>query len=182
MKKIFIIIIMFFSCLSLVKATEKVPVYIIAKEGCVNCDNAVDYFKELDKKHPDEFNVTVFEVFNEDWEFNSPELKTFYKNLLSFLEENTDEYATPVIVIGDYHNIGLPSDRSVLYEAIETYKNEEQKDPVQDIVDEMNISVEELQNSNVVEKEDNHNGLIMLITFGVIVFGFVALLVFPKKQ
>ena len=183
MKKLLFMVLMLLSCMSLVKADEKVPVYIIAKEGCVNCDNAIDYFKELDKKHPDLFTVTVFEVFNEDWEFNSPELETFYKNLLTYLEESTDEYATPVIVIGDYRNIGLPKDRLVLLEAIEAYQKEGQKDPIQDIVDETGVTVEQLQRSVVEEKGEkgNTNGVIMLVTFAVIVFGFIALLVFPKK-
>ena len=181
MKNIFIILALFFSFFSLVKADEKVPVYIIAKEGCVNCDNAIDYFKELDKKHPDLFEVTVFEVFNKDWDFNSSKFEELYKNILTYLDESTDEYATPVIIIGDYYNFGLPKDRSVLLDAIEAYQKEEQTDPVSSIIEEMQTTVEEIQNSKVEVKEDNHDGLIMLVTFGVIVLGFIGLLVFPRK-
>lgn len=180
MKKI-LFIILFFCCINTTFASEKVPVYVITKDGCVNCENAVEYFQKLEKDYDDLFTLTVFDVFDEDWQFKSPELETFFKNLMVFLEEDTDDYGTPVIVIGNYHNIGLPKDREILYEAIKQYQKEEQTDPIKGILEEMNLTVEQLQNSKVEKQEDSKNGIIMLSIFGVIILAFVGLVIFPKK-
>lgn len=180
MKKL-LFVILFFSCINIVFATEKVPVYVITKDGCVNCENAVDYFEKLAKDNEDLFTLTVFDIFDEEWNFKSQEYETFFNKLMTSLEESTDEFGTPVIVIGNYHNIGLPKDREILYEAIKQYQKEEQTDPVKEILDEMNMTIEQLKESKVEKKDDNHNGIIMLSIFGVIILAFVGLLVFPKK-
>ena len=180
MKKI-LFVILFFSCINIVGATEKVPVYVIAKDGCVNCENAVDYFEKLEKENEGLFTLTVFDIFDEEWNFKSQELESFFNKLMTSLGESTDEFGTPVIVIGDYHNIGLPKDREILYEAIKQYQKEKQTDPVKDILDEMNMTIEQLKESKVEKKEDNHNGIIMLSVFGVVILAFIGLVIFPKK-
>jgi len=190
MKKVILGIVsllMLFVMIPVVSASEKVPVYMFSKNGCSACISALEYFNDLEEEYPDLFELIEIEVFDANWNFNSEDIQYLFLGVYEEFGEDTSQAATPTIVIGDYHTVGLPSDTSVVYNKIvEVSKQETQVNKVKEIADELEIDLEKINTTTETpEKEENETGkydtLIIVGIFVVLIGGFAGLIVLGKK-
>lgn len=186
MKKTVLSIIAFLSMFlfaNSVLADDQVKVYMLTKEGCSGCEVAYEYFDELESKEPDLFELVPFEVFNSTWKFNSDELNTLFTKVYEYFKEDTSSASTPTIVIGDYHVLGLPQDRELVYNAIKEAK-ENGKDVVAEIAKKENLNLEELKYDRNAKKEEvsgKYDTLIIVGIFIIIIGGFAGFVILGKK-
>jgi len=177
---------MIFIFVAKVNAEEKVPVYMFTKEGCSACEAAFDYFDELESENPDLFELVVFEVFDSEWNVNNEDLKDLLIAVYEEFNEDTSKAATPTIIIGDYHTIGLPQDTSIVKDAIvEVKDNKEQKDVVKKLAKELKMDI------NILKKDDTNNSskdtksntdiIIVIGIFIILIGGLLGLVVVSKK-
>ena len=186
MKKIVLSFIAFLSMFlftNTVLADEQVKVYMITKDGCSGCEAAYSYFDELEDKYPDLFELVPFEVFDINWNFNSDELNTLFTKVYKYFGEDTSSASTPTIVIGDYHVLGLPNDRELVYNAILEAK-ENGKDVVSEIAKKENLNLEELKYDRSTKKETTggkYDALIVIGIFVILIGGFAGFVIIGKK-
>ena len=189
MKKIvlsFITILSMFLFISEVNA--KVNVYMLTKEGCPSCEVAYSYFDELYTENSELFELVPFEVFDSGWQWNSEELKTLFVKTYEYFEEDANKALTPTIVIGDFHTLGLPNDRTIITKAIES-ADASGKDVIQNIAKKNKLNIDELKYNRTVEvkekKKENETGkydtIIIISIFAILIGGFIGLLFLSKK-
>ena len=188
MKKLIISIVAFLSIILLVPnvyAEEKVPVYMLTKNGCPACEAALEYFTELANENPGLFDLVELEVFDSNWKFNSEDLQNMFLAIYDKIGEDTSAAATPTIVIGDYHTIGLPQDKKVVYDAIVAVRDAKEKvDIVKDLADYMNIDINQIRKGGTVKEEEksgNYDAIIIIGIFVVLIGGFAGLIIASKK-
>lgn len=166
-----------------VEDNYKVKVYMITKEGCPSCEVAYNYFDGLLEENPDLFEFIPFEVFDKEWKWNSDELQTLFTKVYEYFNEDANQASTPTIIIGDYHTLGLPSERNLVYDAI--VKNQkDQTDIISKIAKDNNLNIDELKydrNGLEEEKTNNYDTIIIIGIFVVLIGGFVGLIVLGKK-
>ena len=165
-----------------VKADEKVPVYMITKEGCPACESALEYFDKLEKENPDLFDLIVLEVFDSEWNFRNDDLKNLFIKVYERFDEDAQKAATPTIIIGDYHSVGLPKDTSIIKNEITSLKDSEEKvDEVKKIADELEIDIEKLKTEKTSSTSGKYDALIVAGIFIVLIGGFAGLIIASKK-
>ena len=170
-------------------AEEKVPVYMFSKDGCSACIAAQEYFDELESEYPELFEVVEIVVFDGSWNAVSTERQELLIKVYEKFDEDTSSAATPTIVIGDYHTIGLPQDTSVVYDAIKAVKDADKSvDVVKELVNDLGLDLEELQeyssNKNEItpkQESGKYDTIIIIGIFVVLIGGFGALVVIGKK-
>lgn len=191
MKKIFLSVIALlaaFVIMPVVNAAEKVPVYIFTKNGCPACESAFEYFNNLESQYPDLFEQKVLEVWSGsdasgNWILGSQEL---YDLMLASLERaggDTKGLATPTIFIGDYLTVGLPSDRTELYNAIlEARDSEDSVNIVKEEAEKLNINLDEYSKTETnAEETGKYDAIIIIGIFVVLIGGFAGLIILGKK-
>ena len=110
MKKFYLSIItllLVIMMIPVVHAENKVKVYVFSKVGCTACESAFDYFNGLLEDNPDMFELVTYETFTGSWGIKNED---YYNILIATLEhfgEDTNEIGTPIIVVGDYLQIGI---------------------------------------------------------------------------
>ena len=180
MKKALLLITCLFSFLTIRAKAEKVPVYMISKNGCSACQYASEFFKDLDKKNPELFELIDIEVFDSSFKFKSDELKALYEKVYEYFGEDSNQAATPSIVIGDYFTKGLPKDTNIIYEKIINVRDNATEDVFKSIANELNINI------NKVKKAEDASGkydyLIVGLIFVLVIGGFASLLIASKKK
>ena len=176
-------IIMTFVLVPIVKADEKVHVYMISKDGCSACAAASEYFADLATSNPDLFELYDIQVFDANWQFESDELQQLFLAVYEKFGEDTSKAATPTIVIGDYHTVGLPQDTSAVYDAIVAAKDKD--DEMKKIAEELNIDLEKVRKNENTSEENEKSGkydaLIIIGIFIVLIGGFAGLVIASKK-
>jgi thiol-disulfide isomerase/thioredoxin len=176
MKKVLlalVVVLILIIQIPIVDASSKVPVYMISKEGCPACERALTYFNELNKEHPDMFELIELRVFDSKWNFNSEELEKMFKALYDYVGYDSAKAETPTIIIGDYHETGL--NKEEVYKAITTYDKDD--DEVISIAKELNIDIEKI-------RYHDNSGENLLIIFGiviVVVAGFIGIISINKN-
>lgn len=191
MKKVILSLILFFGLVSVIPvsaAEGKVPVYMFSKDGCSACIQAEEYFSELSEDYPDLFEVYDIVVFDENWQAVSNDRTELLIDVYERFGEDSSKAATPTIVIGDYHTLGLPSDTNDVYEAILEVKNsKEPVDEIKKLVDEAKLNLEDLlvydDMPTVVEEETSgkYDTIIIVGIFVVLIGGMAALVIAGKK-
>lgn len=186
MKKIILSIVAFLSLFlfsNIVLADDQVKVYMLTKEGCSGCEIAYSYFDELESKEPDLFELVPFEIFDSNWEFNSKELSILFTRTYEYFKEDISKASTPTIIIGDYHTLGIPQDRDIVYNAILDAKKSG-KDVIKDIAKEETLNLEELKfdrNATKEEASGNYDTIIIIGIFVIVLGGFAGLIIISKK-
>lgn len=192
MKKIILSVISILTMLIMmpvVNADEQVPVYMFSKNGCSACISAVEYFQDLESEYPDLFELIEIEVFDAEWNFVSEDIQYLFLGVYEEFGEDTSKAATPTIVIGDYHTVGLPSDTSVVYdEIVKQSKAKEPVNKVEEIAKELEIDLENLPKAenntnteNNTEETGKYDTLIIVGIFVVLIGGFAGLVIVGKK-
>ena len=191
MKKVIITLILVLGLIGVIPVSakeEKVPVYVFSKDGCSACIQAKEYFDELQKDYPDLFEIHNIVVFDENWQAVSNERTELLIDVYERFGEDSSKAATPTIVIGNYHTLGLPQDTNEVYEAILEVKNsKEPVDEVKKLIDEAELNLEDLLTYDdmptVVEEETGgkYDAIIIIGIFVVLIGGFAALIMASKK-
>lgn len=189
MKKVLLsllVVVTSFIMIPFVNAEEKVPVYMISKEGCSACHAASEYFKGLEEENPDLFDLVELQVFDSNWNFVSTDLQNMFVAVYEKIGEDTSKAATPTIVIGDYSTIGLPQDTNVIKEEIIKQRDAKKKvDIVKDIAKTLNINIDDIRKQSATEtteeKTTKNDALIIAVILVVLVGGFAGLVIASKK-
>ena len=172
-----------------VNAEEKVQVYMFSKDGCSACIAAQEYFHELEEEHGDLFELNEIFVFDENFEPVDNDRTNLLVKVYERFGEDSSNAATPTIVIGDFHSIGLPQDTNQVYEAIVNAKDNKTEDEVKKIVDELELDMEDLleydakygNNVSTSTEPGKYDTLIIVSIFVVLVGGLVGLVIAGKK-
>lgn len=192
MKKILIsliIVCLLIMHIPVVKAENKVKVYMFTKSGCPACETAYDYFNGLLSKEPELFELVTLQVWNgEDkngqWILASQDLLDLMRSSLDYFGEDNNRLATPTIAIGDYLQIGA-SNLNDFYDRIIKYRDSENPvDVIKNLADKQNIDIDKLK--EVTENEEtpskNYDEYILIGIFVFLIGGFAALVTFGKKK
>lgn len=112
------------------QGSGKVNVYLFRGQGCSHCRSFLGYVRDtLVPELGDKFNLISYEVWNDE---NNLEL---LKNVINYVgaPENT---GIPFIVIGDKYYAGFSEAKGELVKKAieETYKNNDNKDAVKDVI------------------------------------------------
>jgi len=184
-KKIILSVIVALSMLIMTpvaNAEEKVPVYMFTKEGCPACISAIEYFDGLAKDYPDVFELYEIEVFDKNWQATSNNLQSLLIKTYEAFGEDSSSAATPTIVIGNYHTIGLPQDTSLVEDAILAVRDSEEKvDKVKDLADDLDVNLAEFKLGDE-QASGKYDTLIIVGIFVVLIGGFAGLVIAGKKQ
>lgn len=186
MKKVLLSLMLFMGLIMFmpVSASEKVPVYMFSKEGCSACIKANEYFSDLEEEYPDLFELIEVIVFNGQGQQISEERTTLAIKVYEHFDEDTSRFSTPTIVIGDYHNLGLPADTSEVYDAIVDAKESKEKvDVIKSLMDDLDIELDDLIEAEEMPQDEGgkYDTLIIVGVFVVLIGGFAAIFVFSKK-
>lgn len=169
------------------KTTEKVPVYMFSKDGCSACISAEAYFEELEETYPDLFELREIVAFASDWSAVSSDRSNLISKVYDYFGEDSSSIATPSIVIGDYFTKGLPNDTDKVYNAIVDAQKNSAEDIVKGFIDDLGLNLEELlkydkESTQTVTKEKSNDALIIGVVFGVVLIGFVGLVIISRKD
>lgn len=194
MKKILLSLItalVFVCLLPVVKAKSDVTVYMFTKDGCPACASALEYFNGLLADDPNSFELVDLEIFDSEWNEVSEDAYNLMIDTLDHFGESTDpkDIATPLIVIGNYHTVGLPQDTSVVEDAIKDAKDAKKEvDVVKQIADDEKINYQDfvkVENENASNNEEQklgkYDAIIIVAIFVVLIGGFAGLVVLGKK-
>lgn len=167
---------------------EQVTVYMFSKDGCSACITAQEYFDELESDYPDLFELKEITVFDGNFDPVDNDRTNLLIKVYERFGEDSSKAATPTIVIGDYHTIGLPNDTDVVYDAIVDAKNNKSEDEVMKIINELELDLEELliyedDMPTAVEDETGgkYDAIIIVGIFVVLIGGFAGLVIAGKK-
>ena len=173
-----------------VSAKEQVPVYMFSKDGCSACISALSYFEELESEYPDLFELKEIVVFDGNWNAVSDDRTNLLVKVYERFGEDSSKAATPTIVIGDYHTVGLPQDTTEVYDAI-VDASKDDIDVVKGLIEDANLNLDELleydeNNTNTQDTITDENGgkydtIIIIGIFVVLIGGLAGLVVAGKK-
>ena len=174
-----------------VSAEEQVPVYMFSKDGCSACISAQSYFAELENDYPELFELKEIVVFDGNWNAVSDDRTNLLVKVYERFGEDSSKAATPTIVIGDYHTVGLPQDTDVVYDAI-VDASKDDTDVVKELIDDLKLDLDELLEYEAVEDDmpttpatDETSGkydtIIIIGIFVVLIGGLAGLVVAGKK-
>lgn len=163
---------------------EKVTIYLFYSTSCYHCHDFLTYFQEnYGEKYDDYFEIKGLEVSN-----------TANVKVLNEVKEQLgiDEDGVPVIIIGEFKQLGFGTDgENLIEEALEQYQNESYKDVVAkaiETVDDSNVKLETLDECLVsagLVKVDEENsipdGVYVAIIF-VVLFGGLGGLVYLARK
>lgn len=188
MKKIVLGLLVLFSFICLpytVKASDKVTVYLFRGEDCPHCEEALEYMNE----HKDEINknieIVTYEVWNNK---NNSKLQDEVAARLG-IDTKAEDYGVPLIVIGEEYVKGYSGVGSYnkIMEIAESYvNNSEYKDLVSEVAKEMQdnnagMKFESKELSDIFSEPNKVVTIVVYSIFGLIVIGFIAMMVFSRK-
>lgn len=167
---------------------EKVKVYLFWSNSCHNCHNLMKYFADKYQKYTDYFEIVTYRVDNDS--VNS-ELSS---NIAEQVGENPGYI--PLVIIGNtYHVLGWQDSLgpTIIEEALKAYQDENYTDIVQKEIEDSKLNAtaktfeEALDTAEIAYSKDgstekNNDALIVGVVFGVVLIGFVGLVIISRKN
>lgn len=170
---------------------EKVKIYLFWASYCQHCHDFLSYFSENYEEYKDYFEIVTFQVDASDTTEKSNNSK-----LMSAVGEVIEETSggIPMIVVGNsFKQVGFGSDGSnIIEEALKAYEDDNYTDIVQKEIEDNKISAsgktfeEALEvagisyNSNSNKK--SNDAIIVGVVFGIVIAGFVGLVIISRKN
>ena len=138
---------------------SKVNVYLFRGEGCYYCDKALEWFEKIEKTDGDQFNLVVYEVWNDENNY------ALMRKVLEYFGESTSGY--PYIIVGEKTWTGFDEsyEKAIQNQIYEEYN----KDP-RDRFDVLN---------NI--KGSNDEGIMTLILLGSL-FGIITIILLSRLK
>lgn len=181
MRKILFILLMFTSLFFLPQkalAADKITIYLFRGDTCSHCEQALDYINENRDLIPDNVEIVTYEV----WE-NEENAKLMDK-VADILEvDKNDNYGTPFFVVGDSYNKGYRSGEwQELFTIANKYQEENNyEDVVAQVIKEEKLEVDTKTLNDLYKEPSKVVTIIVYSVFGIIVLGFIAMIVFSRK-
>lgn len=199
MKKILIIAITMLSVFTMqvakaVELPEKtdheiVKVYLFWSNSCHNCHDLMTYFSTRYAEYSDYFEIVTYRV--DDNSTNS--------KLSSNIAEQVGEEPgyIPLVIIGDsYHVLGWKDSlgETIIEEALKAYEDEKYTDIVAKEIKKSGLNVTEKTFEEALDiaeidyinttssDEKNNNAIIIGVVFGIVIAGFVGLIIISRKN
>ena len=195
MKKLFLtIIILMLLFPTLVLAKSKVPVYFFHGDGCPHCEEADNFFNNLDKETKDKIEIKKYEVWYDE---DNSKMMDIVSNI-----RNDNVMGVPYIIIGDKDFQGYTEsmDDRIIDQINEVY-NEDDEDRY-DVLKEYEEHKDEYLNDYYDEDDDYIDSdviidpvepsnyfaatgiiLFLAIFFGIqLVIGIIILIIFLAKR
>lgn len=166
--------------INVVKAEEKVKVYMLTKHGCYYCGVARENLEELKKENPDLFDFVEIEVFvdgeNGTWKPVSEDLEKYWNAVYSYFGDSLGTGGTPTLIIGDYA-VAAALPKEDLLVSINAAKGKENL--AEKIAQDINVDLSQFGIAEV--ESNNYDGLIIVGILVVLVGGFAGLIYLGKK-
>ena len=170
---------------------EKVTVYLFRSSGCSHCRDFIEYFADNYYTYQDYFEIVTYEVSDAD----------NYNLMLAAKERNGEEAdgSVPYIVIGNtFDQLGFGTDGTEVIEAaLAAYEDVSYSDMVQEIIEDEDLNPSETSleeaadyygfnmagfDGNPTEEEGLSDGAVVAIIFGILILGFVGLVIYSRKK
>ena len=183
MKKIFILFGLVLSLFVLpisVYAEEDntITVYLFRGATCAHCEDALEYISNHRDEIPENVKIVTYEV----WE-NSIN-RDFHNEVAKRLGMDEDDYDTvPCFVVGEEHILGYSTGTwEELFDIARDYQdNGDYTDIVEEVDNELQLDVEARTLDDLYSEPSMVATIIVYAVFGVIILGFVAMIVFSRK-
>ena len=157
---------------------EPITLYMFESNTCQHCAQALDYIEEHVDEIPDNLEIMTYEVSADN------DNALLMNEVAEYLEvDTTKNFGTPFFVIGkEYHKGYTPGTWEELFEIANDYsKNGDYEDTVKKVISDEDLKVEAHALEDVINIPNPTVTIIVYGVFGVIVLGFIALMVFSRK-
>ena len=186
MKKVLLTILVLFSFIlmpNMVDAKAKVTIHFFRGYSCSHCESAIEYIENHKKDIPEGIEIVTYEV----WKNGNNEL--LHQALVEKLGvDEDDKDSVPFLVIGNEYQIGLEGTKADFDEIIEKASKYLDDENYKDIVEETKKEVKK-ENKGISFTKTVLNptispivNIIVFTTFGVLIIGFIYLIVFSRKK
>lgn len=181
MKKVLLILLMVTSLFFLPQkalASDKINIYLFRGNTCSHCEEALEFINNNRDLIPDNVEIVTYEVWkNED----NAKLQDKVADLLEV--DKTDNYGTPFFVVGNEYIKGYGTGTwEELFDIVEKYnKNGDYEDVVAKTIKEEKIEVKALTLNDLYKEPSKTATIIVYSVFGLIVVGFIAMIIFSRK-
>lgn len=155
-----------------------ITVYLFRGATCAHCEDALDYISNHRDEIPENVEIVTYEV----WE-NSTN-RQFHNEVAKRLGMDEDDYDTvPFFVVGEEHTLGYSVGTwEELFDIVRDYQdNGGYKDIVEEVNSELKLDVEAKTLDDLYSEPSMLVTIIVYAVFGVIILGFVAMIVFSRK-
>ncbi len=159
-------------------ASDTITVYLFRGETCQHCEDALEYINDHRNLIPENVEIVTYEVWNNE------ENATLMDTVADRLEvDKSTNYGTPLFVVGSEYIKGYGTGTwEELFEYAEEYANEGgYEDVVAKTIKDENFEVKSLTLDDLYSEPSPVVTIIVYCVFGVIVLGFVAMIVFSRK-
>ncbi len=163
------------------KEDDKVKIYFFRGYNCSHCESSIEYINNHKSDIPKEIEIITYEVWK------NPNNEKLHAALVDKLNvEDKYKESVPFLVISDEYQIGLDGNLSDFTELINKAKkyinNPDYKDIVAPTMTELQKKEGIKFQSSTLYKDSTVATYIVLSIFGVAVLGFIALIVFSRKN
>lgn len=164
-----------------VEASDTINVYLFRGATCEHCHDALEYINEHREEIPDNVEIITYEVWR------NSDNSTFHNEVAKALGLDEDDYNTvPLFVVGDEYILGYGTGTwEELFEFAENYAS---SDDYEDIVANtrnnttLNLELEAMTLDDLYSEPNPIVTIIVYVVFGVIVLGFIGMIVFSRKK
>ena len=172
MKKLLLLIILLITPLTIKAENNKLNVYLFKGEGCSHCEEALEWFNNLDDYTKNKFNLIQYEVWH------NKDNHDLMKKVAEIMNDDPSRLGVPYIIIGKQSFIGFSAtSQNILLNKIN--ENDNSYDVMQNL-DKKEESIEIITTNN-----DNKNNIIFnivnTILIGIILFLSTIIFIFFKK-
>ena len=185
MKKIFLILLTIIGLSSLPKSTEEITIYFFRGYSCAHCEGSLEYLNNHQDEIPDNIKIVTYEVWkNKDNE-------KLHQELVKKLDvPSKNEESVPFIIVGDEYKIGMDgtkADFDDLMTLATSFNEKDYEDVVSSTIKEMQKDNKDLE-LKAITLEDLYAGpnktvtIIVFAVFGVIILGFIGMILFSRKN
>lgn len=155
-----------------------ITVYLFRGAACQHCEDALEYISNHRDEIPENVEIVTYEV----WE-NSIN-RDFHNEVAKRLGMDEDDYDTvPCFVVGEEHILGYSTGTwEELFDIARDYQdNGDYTDIVEEVDNELQLDIEARTLDDLYSEPSMVATIIVYAVFGVIILGFVAMIVFSRK-
>lgn len=160
--------------------SNEVTIYMFRSTQCNHCEDALEYLNENKDSIPDGVKLKTYQVYKNS---NNIKLLEQIQKDLNFDEE--DIGSVPLFMIGDEYIFGYsgPVDVKKAFNLAEEAKNDsEYKDIVKETISKLSLEDDYMMLEEIFSEPSKVANIIVFGIFGAIVLGFVAMIIFSRKN
>ena len=188
MKKLFFIVLILIGITSMPinsYASEDITIYFFRGDTCPHCESSLNYLNEHKEEIPDNIKIVTYEVYNNS---NNEKLHEEVAKKLGVTGDDLEN--VPFIAVGNKYRIGMDgikSDFDELMSLAQSVDNSDYTDVVASTIKEMkkedkSFKVKAITLEKLYAGPNKTVTIVAFAIFGVIIIGFLAMVLFPKKS